>query len=293
MTRVKKNKSQFGNYILQFFWQTFGSMLFAAAINIFTAPNNITVGGFSGVATALNYLFSIPIGFCIFALNVPLFIISFYKFSFKFIINTIIATFETSVFIDLSAPFLKGYSGDRLLSAIFGGVLLGAGLGLIFRHGATTGGTDIIAKLLRLKYPHLSMGRVMLVIDVLIVILSSFVYRSVESVLYAIVAIFISTQAIDLVSSGFSHSKTLFIVTEQGEKLSEKILYSLGRGVTVIDAHGGYTKKDKQILFCAVRESEVPHFSKLIRQEDENSFMVVTDSDDILGKGFRLKNNQY
>ena len=109
--------------------------------------------------------------------------------------------------------------------------------------------------------------------------------------LYAIVAIFISTQAIDLVGSGFSHSKTLFIVTDKGEKLSQKILYSLDRGVTVIDAYGGYTKKEKQILFCAVRASEVPRFSKLIKQEDQNSFMVVTDADDILGRGFQRKNN--
>ena len=287
-----KSRTEIKNYFVQFLWWTLGSILFAAAINIFTAPNNITVGGFSGIATVLNYLFSIPIGFCIFALNVPLFIISFYKFGFKFILNTIIATFETSLFIDLSAPFLKGYSGDTLLSAVFGGVLLGTGLGLIFQHGATTGGTDIIAKLMRLKYAHLSMGRVMLIIDVIIVILSSFVYKSVESVLYAIVAIFVSTQAIDLVGSGFSHSKTLFIVTEQGERLSQKILYSLGRGVTVIDAYGGFTKNDKQILFCAVRASEVPRFSRLIKQEDADSFMVVTDADDILGRGFQRRNNQ-
>ena len=290
--KLIKSKTEIKNLFIQFLWWTLGSILFAAAINIFTAPNNITVGGFSGIATVLNYVFSVPIGFCIFALNVPLFIISFYKFGFKFILNTIIATFETSVFIDLSAPFLKGYSGDKLLSAVFGGVLLGAGLGLIFQYGATTGGTDIIAKLMRLKFSHLSMGRVMLIIDVIIVIISSFVYKSVESVLYAIVAIFISTQAIDLVSSGFSHSKTLFIVTEQGEKLSEKILYSLGRGVTVIDAYGGFTKNNKQILFCAVRASEVPRFSRLIKQEDANSFMVVTDADDILGRGFQRRNIQ-
>ncbi len=288
---VYKSKADIKNFFIQLFWWTAGSMLFAAAINIFTAPNNITVGGFSGIATVLNYLFSIPIGFTVFVLNVPLFIISFYKFGFKFIFNTIIATFETSVFIDVSAPFLKGYSGDRLLSAVFGGVLLGAGLGLIFQHSATTGGSDIIAKLLRIKFPHLSMGRVIMIIDIIIVILSSFVYESVESMLYAIVAIFISTQAIDLVGSGFSHSKTLFIVTDKGEKLSQKILYSLDRGVTVIDAYGGYTKKEKQILFCAVRASEVPRFSKLIKQEDQNSFMVVTDADDILGRGFQRKNN--
>ncbi len=288
LIRILKN-NRLEETFIQFLWWTLGSILFAIAINIFTAPNNITVGGFSGLATALNYLFGIPIGFCVFALNVPLFIIAFSKFGFDFIVKTVIATFETSLFIDISAPFLKGYSGDTLLCSIFGGVLLGIGLGLIFQHGATTGGTDLIAKLLRLKYPHLSMGRVMLIVDLLIVIASAFVFRSIESMLYALVSVFISTEAIDMVSSGFSHSKTVFIVTDRGEEISDRILHSLDRGVTVMKAYGGYTKTEKQIIFCAVRASEVPRISKYIKQIDDNSFMVVTDADDILGNGFENK----
>lgn len=291
MTRIFKNKAELKNILIQFLWWTVGSMLFASAINIFTAPNNITVGGFSGIGTLLNYLFSVPIGFCVFALNVPLFLIALRKFGLSFIIKTVIATLETSLFIDLSAPFLKGYSGDRLLSSIFGGVLLGVGLGLIFHNGATTGGSDIIAKLLRLKYAHISMGRVIFAVDLIIVVSSAFAYKSVESMLYSLVTVFISTQAIDLINSGFSHSKTVLIVTENGEKISEKILHKLDRGVTVIDAYGGYTKNNKQLLFCAVRANDVPQFSRLIRQEDENSFMVVTDADDILGRGFNKEYN--
>lgn len=291
MIRIFNNKTGFKNTLIQFLWWTVGSMLFAAAINIFTAPNNITVGGFSGIGTLLNYLFSVPIGFCVFALNVPFFLIALKKFGLPFIIKTVIATLETSLFIDLSAPFIKSYSGDRLLSSVFGGVLLGVGLGLIFHNGATTGGSDIIAKLLRLKFAHLSMGRVIFAVDLIIVIGSAFAYKSVESMLYSLVTIFISTQAIDLVNSGFSHSKTVLIVTDKGDMLSEKILHHLDRGVTVIDAYGGYTKMQKQLLFCAVRASEVPQFSKLIRQEDEDSFMIVADADDILGRGFNKEYN--
>lgn len=261
-------------------------MLFAAAINIFTAPNDITVGGFSGIATVLNYLFGFPIGLSVFVLNVPFFVAAFIKLGYKFVIKTVIATFESSLFIDLFAPFMKGYSGDRLLSAVFGGVLLGAGLGLIFLHGATTGGTDIIAKLLRLRYPHLSMGRLIFIIDLAIVLLSFFAYKSVEAILYALVTVFISTQAVDLVSSGFSHSKTVLIVTEYGREMAGEILSSLGRGVTSVRAQGAYTGNEKQIIFCAVRANEVPYFSRLIGKIDPNSFMIVTDADDILGNGF-------
>lgn len=287
--KIKTINNSLKNIIIDLAWWTLGSILFSIAINVFTAPNDITVGGFSGIATVLNYLFDIPIGFCVFLLNVPLFLISFSKLGYKFLINTVIATFETSFFIDLFAPFLKAYSGDKLLSAIFGGVLLGAGLGLIFWHGATTGGTDILAKLLRLKFAHLSMGRVMLMIDLIIVLLSFLAYRSIEAILYALVTIFVSTQAIDLVSSGFSHSKTVLIVTEHGEEIANEILYSLDRGVTILNAYGGYTKNEKQILFCAVRANDVPQFSKLVTKKDKNSFMVVTDADDIVGEGFGNK----
>lgn len=261
-------------------------MLFAAAINLFTAPNEITVGGFSGIATVANFLFGFPIGLSVFLLNVPLFVVAFLKLGYKFVIKTFVATFESSFFIDLFASFMKGYSGDRLLSAVFGGVLLGTGLGLIFLHGATTGGTDVIATLLRLKYPHLSMGRLIFIVDLTIVLLSYFAYKSVDAILYALVTVFISTQAVDLVGSGFSHSKTVLIVTEHGKEMAQEILFTLGRGVTSVKAQGAYTGKEKQIIFCAVRAEEVAYFSKLIGQVDKNSFMIVTDADDIYGNGF-------
>lgn len=268
------------------FWWTVGSLLFSVAINVFTAPNEITVGGFSGIATVLNYLFGLPIGLCVFVLNIPFFIAAFSKLGFNFILKTVVATFEVSLFIDLLSPFLRGYSSDRLLCSIFGGVLLGAGLGLIFRHGATTGGTDIIAKLLKLKFAHLSMGRLIFIIDLVIILLSSFVYGNLESVLYALVTLFISTQAVDLIESGFSHSKSVFIVTENAQTVCREILSSLGRGVTVLNAVGGYTGKEKHLLFCAVRANEVIYISKILRKNDSNSFMTVTDADEIIGNGF-------
>ena len=150
-------------------------MSYALAINVFLAPNNILLGGFTGVATILNYLFHTPIGTVVFLFNIPLFIAAYRKFGLQFILKTVFATFLVSVLIDVTAPLLPVYSGDRLLCALFGGILSGTGLGLVFLHGATTGGTDILSKLLRLKFPQMSMGRVVLLLDFLIVAASFFV----------------------------------------------------------------------------------------------------------------------
>lgn len=269
-----------------FFWCV-GGALYAAAINVFTAPNNILLGGFSGVATVLNYLFGLPIGTVIYVLNLPFFIIAFYKFGGGFIIKTVIATFISSLLIDLSAVYLPVYSGDMLLSSIYGGVLAGAGLGIIFLRGATTGGTDIIAKLLRLKFPHLSMGRVILYLDVAVIAASFFVYKSVENMLLALIVIFVSSQTIDYTVTGKSHSKLVFIVTKNGGEVRRKITSELNRGVTVIKAEGGYTREEKTMLFCAVRAGDAARVTRAVRTADEESFIVVSDADEILGEGFR------
>lgn len=261
--------------------------MYAIAVNVFTAPNNILVGGFSGVATMLNYLFGLPIGTVVFLLNIPFFIISFRKFGYSFIIKTAIATFIASLFIDATAPFLIPYSGDKLLASLFGGVIAGAGLGIIFISGATTGGTDIIAKLLRLKYPHISMGRVILFLDLAVIAVSFFVYGSLESMLYALIVIFVSSQAIDYMLSGTGHNKLLFIVTDFAAETVALITKRLHRGVTVIPVSGGYTDKERKMIFCAVRANEVAHFSKALREIDEHSFMVVAEAGEILGEGFR------
>lgn len=287
--RLKRKNKYFlvKQWISDIFFWCVGGLLYAAAINIFTAPNNILLGGFSGIATVLNYLFGLPIGTVIFVLNVPFFIIAFYKFGRGFIVKTAVATFISSLFIDLSAQLFPVYSGDRLLSSIYGGVLAGAGLGIIFLRGATTGGTDIIAKLLRLKFPHLSMGRVILYLDIVVIALSFFVYRSVENMLLALIVIFVSSQAIDYTVTGNSHSKMIFIVTQRGGEVKSKITSELNRGVTVINAEGGYTGEQKTMLFCAVRANDVARVSRAIKAADEGSFIVVSDADEILGEGFR------
>lgn len=285
----KATKGNIGNIFTDLLYFLAGGALYALSVNMFTAPNGILPGGFTGIGTIFNYLFHTPIGTVVFLLNIPLFLISFRKFGLPFILKTILATFLMSVLIDLTAPFLPVYSGDKLLSSLFGGILSGAGLGLIFLRGATTGGTDILSKLLRLRFTQLSMGRVILFLDLLVIAVSFAVYRSLENVLYALVVIYVSAQTIDLVQTGLSHDKLLFIVTDKGEHAVREIVETLDRGVSVLDVRGGYTGTQRKMLFCAVRASDVARFTKIIRETDEHAFIVISEISDIFGEGFKRK----
>lgn len=280
----KKNTAQKAAIDLLYF--SAGGALYALSVNMFTAPNGILLGGFTGIGTILNYLFSAPIGTAVFLLNAPLFLIAFYKFGFRFILKTVLATFLMSVLIDLLAVFVPVYTGDKFLSALFGGILGGAGLGLVFLRGATTGGTDILSKLLRLRFPSFSMGRMVLLLDLAVIAVSFFVYKSLENVLYSLVVIYISAQCIDLVLSGFSHDKLLFMITEKGADAVREITSTLDCGVSVLPVRGGYAEHARQMLFCAVRAGEANRVAKAVQELDTNAFIVITETAEIRGEGF-------
>lgn len=266
-----------------------GGALYAAAVRVFLAPNDILLGGFTGISTVLHHLFGTPIGTVVFLLNVPLLVLAYRKFGAVFLLRTGLATLLSSAFMDLFALFLPVYTGDRLLGALFGGILGGAGLGLVFLRGATTGGADILSKLLRLKFPQMSMGRLILLLDLAVVLLSFAVYRSFEAVLYSLVAIYVSAQAVDLAQTGLSHDKLLFIVTEKGETAVREIVETLDRGVSVLDVRGGYTGEKRQMLFCAVRASDAARLAKAVRALDDSAFIVISEISDVLGEGFKSR----
>ncbi|HIU35937.1 MAG TPA: YitT family protein [Candidatus Fimenecus excrementigallinarum] len=266
-----------------------GGALYAAAVRVFLAPNDILLGGFTGISTVLHHLFGTPIGTVVFLLNIPLLVLACRKFGAAFLLRTGLATLLSSAFMDLFALFLPVYTGDRLLGALFGGILGGAGLGLVFLRGATTGGADILSKLLRLKFPQMSMGRLILLLDLAVVLLSFAVYRSFEAVLYSLVAIYVSAQAVDLAQTGLSHDKLLFIVTEKGETAVREIVETLDRGVSVLDVRGGYTGEKRQMLFCAVRASDAARLAKAVRALDDSAFIVISDISDVLGEGFKSR----
>lgn len=277
------------NKVKGFFVDTFifviGDCLYSVAVNCFLSKNNILNGGFTGIATILNYLFDLPIGTVIFIMNIPLFIIAFKKLGAKFILRTIWATFISSTLIDLGV-ILPVYNNDLLLSSLFGGALVGVSLGIIFIRNATTGGVDIIAKLVQLKNPQISIGRSILAFDAVIVILGGIVYRNFESMLYASVVIFVSSQVLDYVIFGVSRGATVMIITEKSDEIKNMIFTDLDRGVTVLKAQGGYSGKEKNVLLCACFDNQTQKFIKKIKSADENAFFIVTQSKQIVGNGF-------
>ncbi|NMP36925.1 MAG: YitT family protein [Clostridiales bacterium] len=268
------------------FWIV-GCSFYALAVDTFTAPNQIAPGGFTGLSTLINFLTGAPIGVTVLVLNIPLFLIAFKVFGWRFILKTLFATVMASVFIDVFALFVPPYTGDRLLAALFGGGFSGIGLGLVFLRGATTGGTDILGRLLKLKFRHISMGTLVMFMDMFVVACSGIVYKNIESILYATIVFFVSSKAIDYIIYGTGRGKMLMIVTKQPEKISPKVIEGLHRGVSLVPVKGGYTGQDQHMLICVVRPSEVAKLNKIVKENDPAAFIIISDVSEVLGQGFK------
>ena len=277
---VKKRIIDYLAYLL-------GGVLISISISCFAAPNDIAAGGFSGIATLLNYLFRVPIGISVLIMNIPIFIIGGRHFGGRFIIKSLIATVIMSIFIDLSSLFLPIYTGDSLLSAIFGGVLSGTGLAVIFVRGATTGGVDIIAKIINSRFPFFSMGRLILVLDAVVVIAAALVYRNIESGLYAVVMIFVQSKTIDWIVYGMDKGKVLLISSQNYREIAFEIMNKMHRGVTILQAKGAYTDKTMPMIMCAVRPFETSSLHKIVKSIDSHSFIITLEAGEIIGEGFR------
>ena len=265
----------------------FGSSLYAAAVIAFAVPNNIAQSGATGLAIIFNHLFGVPIGVANMAINIPLLILAWIFIGWRFVAKTMWVTLILSALLDVFDTFLPVYIGDRLLAAIFCGVLSGLGLSIVFMRGATTGGTDIVGRLLRKRWPHVSMGKVILAADAFVVLLAAIVLKSVESALYAVIVIFVNSRMIDYVLYGTGSGKMLMVVTEKSKELSAAITTEMGRGVTILPVQGGYTGQEKNMLVCAVRNSEVSRLTKLIWSVDDKTFIIVSEAGEILGEGFK------
>lgn len=266
-----------------------GSLLYALSVNMFTAPNNIAAGGVTGISTMLNYLFDTPIGMMGIIMNIPLFIWGYLEVGSKFITKTIIATSCISIAIDTTAPFVTPYQDNVLIVMMIGGVCCGAGLALIFMRGGTTGGTDLAANLLNRKFRHLSLGKILLFVDFIVVSASWVVYGEIESPFYAVVIIFVSTKVIDSILYGtdVGSGKLMFIMSSKNDEIATLIMEDIDRGVTALKSRGCYSNNEGEMLLCGVRRHEVHHIFDLVYHVDENAFIMVGDVAEIRGEGFK------
>lgn len=279
------------NRILDYMIITCGAALYAMSVVVFTAPNNIAPGGLTGVATLINYLFSLPIGTFILIMNVPLLIIGYRRIGRTYFIKTVYGTLAVSLLIDLFSCFIPAYKGNMILVCIFGGILNGCGIALIFSRGGSSGGTDILASLINKRFPQFSIGHLIMFSDALIVTISAFVYNSIEAGLYAVVSIFVSSKLIDRIIYGTSadNGKLMFIITDKSREILPLLLNDVSRGVTVLEAHGGYSGNDKKLLVCAVRPNQVYKVNNIVKKLDSSVFIIVTTATAVNGEGFYKK----
>ncbi len=267
-----------------------GAAVFSFGFVYFIDPHKISPGGMTGIAAVISYLFEfIPTGVALFILNVPIIVLGFIKIGGKFIIKTLFVTVLTSVTIDFFESVLPVYEGERLLAALFGGVLVGIGLALVMLRGGTTGGTDVLAKVFRTKFPYFSMGRMVLILDGVVVVISAIVYKDLETALYSVVALFTSAKMLDALLYGSDIGKFLFIVTNKAEEVSNALFAATDRGVTILPAKGGYKKEDRELLLCALRNQEVDKAIKTVKKTDPEAFTVVTVTGGVFGEGFEKK----
>ena len=287
MKPISPNKIQ--TFLLDAAFFLAGSLLYAVSVNTFTAPNNIAPGGFTGIATMLNYLFELPIGATIVAMNLPFFIWGALELGKNFLVKVVIGTILTSLAIDATAPYLPVYQGDMMLTCIFGGLLGGAGLALIFMRGGATGGTDLIAKLLTCRIRVLSFAHLILAADLVVILSTVPVYGTIESPLYALVMLFVMTKVIDMVMYGTDSGtgKMLFVISRQSQPIKDRILREMDRGVTELKSRGGFSGVEGEVLLCVVRRGEMHRVFDIVKQEDDKAFVIVGDAHEITGEGFR------
>lgn len=267
-----------------------GSLIFAVSVNMFTSPSQIAPGGMTGLGTAINFVSGgkIPIGLCVIVLNIPFFIWAFIEIGARFLIKTTIGMLLSSIAIDLTAGFIPAYHGDMLLVIVFGGILMGFGLALIFLRGATTGGTDLIATLMGRRLPHMSLGRLMMCFDLIVVAISAVLFRSFESAMYSVIVIFLGSKVIDAVLYGFNgnNGKMLFIISPKNNEIADRILNEVERGLTELQSRGGYSKKEGTVLLCAVQRQEIHRVYGIIYGVDPDAFVIVGEAGEIRGEGF-------
>lgn len=282
--REKKKSMQ--EIALDYVIITLSSVVYAAAVSLFIDPNNLAPGGVTGIAILLNRVVPLETGTLILVINIPIVLLGVWKFGIRFIISTFYAIAMTSLFTNLFAP-LGAATDDILLAALAGSVMIAVAIGSIFKRGATTGGTDIIIKCLRLKFPHLKTGALFFITDVCIVAVSGFVFRNIDSALYAGIAVVVTAAVLDVVLYGRDGAKLVYIISDRQEGITDRVLADLDVGVTHLSGAGAYSKKEKKVIMCVVKKPLLPRVEEIVKEEDPEAFMIVTSAAEIFGEGYK------
>lgn len=268
------------------FWLLVGILVMAAAFNVFLIPNRIAAGGISGLGIILLHLFDIPVGLTIFAANVPLLLLSWRIIGRRFVINSLIGAAFLSVSIELLA-FLRPLTTDLLLASIYGGILVGIGVGIVFRAQGSSGGTGLAARIIN-HYFGLTIGQSFLIVDFVVIALA-LIFLDPEVALYALLALFVSSKVTDMVQEGLSFSKAALIISDNTREIAARVLTELERGATEIPAQGAYTGEERMTLLVVLSQQEVSRLKAIVHSSDPAAFVVISNVSEVLGEGFRVR----
>ena len=286
-------KKIFGNYTLRdvlidLVYTAVGTALVGFALSMFTVPNDIAPGGVSGLATALAYITPIRVSAWTLMMNIPLMIAAWRKLGPRAIFFTLIATLLLSFFIEIGDRFLPKYSSDTLVASLMGGVVSGLGMGMLFIRGISTGGTDLLALILKKLLPNLPTGTLLMFVDATVVVIATLIFRDFDVAIYSAITIYVCSKVIDALTQGVDYAKVIYTVSSHGEEIARALNENTDRGSTLIPAFGGYTGESKQIVMTVTRRSVVAQTLRLIRQTDPKSFSFVMDSTEVHGEGFKV-----
>lgn len=265
-----------------------GAFLFASGVALFLAPNSLASGGVSGMSIIVgHFIKGIPIGTWVIIINIPILLTGVWKLGFKILVPTFVALTISTVTMNLLQAYVQPITSNPLLACAAGGVLVSAGIGFVFRGGATTGGTDIIVKLIRLKFPHVSTGTLFLFADGAICLTSGIVFNDIDKALYAGIALFIQMYVLNMVLYGSDEARIVYIISEKDNIIAERLLKEIDIGGTYLYGCGAYTGKDKKVLMCVMKMRTLPQARELVRDVDKNAFMIVTKATSVFGEGFK------
>lgn len=279
-------KKKFGDAIINLLGVAIGSFIYACGISLFLDPNNLAPGGASGLEIVLNRICNIETGTLYFIINVPIMVIGLWKYGVRFIASTFFSILLNSIFTNQLAK-LGALTDDLFIATMAGSVLVGVGVAIVFKSKATTGGTDIIVKVLHDKYKHIKTGVIFLLTDIVIVAFSGLVFKDINIIMYALVSVFVQGKVLDIVLYGGDEAKLFYIISDNPDAISERIMKDIDITVTFLKGKGAYTGKEKQVILCVARKQQGPAIEEIVKAEDKDAFMIISSANEIYGEGYK------
>ncbi len=284
--KLRKEGAPWKKLVFDYAVITIASFVYAVGVTLFLDPNSLAPGGITGIAIILNRLTGLETGTWMMLINIPILLLGVWKFGLRFILSTLYCTVMMSWFTNLLIP-VGVATTDPLLASLAGATLMAVSMGWVFKAGATTGGTDIIIKVLRLKVPHLKTGMLFFLTDIVIVAASAFVFQDLDKALYAGITVIVTSLVLDLVLYGRDGAKLIYIISDHSEKITKRLLEELDLGVTHVQGSGAYSGKEKNVIMCVAKKQIAPKAEEVVREEDPMAFMIVTSATEIYGEGYK------